>query len=117
MAVPFEMLVTQHMAVQVKVNGKGPYRVIFDTGAPISLISSKIAKETGLGGGKGNSIFSLLNVFGGVSPTKANSIKLGDLEAKDVPVIVMDHPTVEALASVLGPIEGILGFPFSPATE
>jgi membrane-associated protease RseP (regulator of RpoE activity) len=110
-AVPFEMLVTRHMAVQIKVNGKGPYRVIFDTGAPISLISSKVAKESGLAKG-GNSLFGLGSLFGGVEPTKAKSLSIGDLEAKDVPIIVMDHPTVEVLASVLGPIEGIVGFPF-----
>jgi membrane-associated protease RseP (regulator of RpoE activity) len=111
-AVPFEMLITRHMAVQVKINGKGPYRVIFDTGAPITLISSKVAKESGLAKDSGTSIFGLGSLFGGVSPTKAKSIRIGDLEAKDVPVIIMDHPTVGVLASVLGPIEGIVGFPF-----
>jgi hypothetical protein len=109
--VPFEMLVTQHMTVQIKVNGKGPYRVIFDTGSPITLISNKVAKEAGLTSGS-SSLFSLETLFGGVSQTKAKSLRIGDLEAKDVPVIVMDHPTVGILASVLGPIEGIVGFPF-----
>ncbi len=111
-AVPFEMLITRHMAVQIKVNGKGPYRVIFDTGAPITLLSSKVAKESGLAKGGGNSLFSLGSLFGGVEPTKAKTLQVGDLEAKNVPVIIMDHPTVEVLASVLGPIEGIVGFPF-----
>src|SRR5688572_12674971 len=46
--VSFEMLKTQHMAVQVKINGKGPYRLIFDTGAPVTLISNKVAKEAGV---------------------------------------------------------------------
>ena len=37
--VPFEMLqagkrISGHLAVQVKINGKGPYRLVFDTGAP-----------------------------------------------------------------------------------
>lgn len=111
-AVPFEMLITRHIAVRIKVNGKGPYRVIFDTGAPISLISSKVAKEAGLASGGGTSLFSLGSLFGGVTPTKAKTLGIGDLEAKDVPVIIMDHPTVGVLASVLGPIEGIVGFPF-----
>jgi membrane-associated protease RseP (regulator of RpoE activity) len=110
--VPFEMLITRHMTVQIKVNGKGPYRVIFDTGAPITLISSKVAKESGLAKESSNSFFSLGSMFGGAMPTKAKSIRIGDLEAKDVSVIILDHPTVEALASVLGPIEGIVGFPF-----
>src|SRR5207302_5303192 len=34
--VPFELLETKHMAVKIKLNGKGPYRVIFDTGAPVT---------------------------------------------------------------------------------
>ena len=46
--VPFELLKSGHMAVMIKVNGKGPYRVIFDTGAPINLLNNKLAKETGL---------------------------------------------------------------------
>ncbi len=44
---PFETLKTQHMAVQVKINGKGPYRLIFDTGAPVTLLNNKTARETG----------------------------------------------------------------------
>jgi PDZ domain/Aspartyl protease len=108
-AVPFKTLITQHMTVELKINGKGPYRVIFDTGAPVTLISSKVAKESGLVGKSGGFGFSL---FGPMQPTKASSLKLGDLEARDAPVMVMDHPTVLAISSVLGPIEGILGFPF-----
>ena len=36
--VPFDTIMSQHMVVQVKVNGKGPYRMIFDTGAPFTLL-------------------------------------------------------------------------------
>ncbi len=110
--VPFEMLVTRHIAVKIKINGKGPYRVIFDTGAPITLISSKVAKESGIAKDTGSSFFGLGSMFGGVTPIKVKSFRVGDLEAKNVNVIVMDHPTVEVLASVLGPLEGIVGFPF-----
>ena len=46
--VPFELLPSGHMTVMVKVNGKGPYRLIFDTGAPITLLNNKVAKEAGL---------------------------------------------------------------------
>ena len=48
MKTPFELLKTQHMTVQVKINGKGPYRLIFDTGAPVTLINNRIAKEAGV---------------------------------------------------------------------
>ena len=46
--VPFELLPSGHMAVMVKVNGEGPYRLIFDTGAPITLLDNKVAKAAGL---------------------------------------------------------------------
>src|SRR4029077_1622575 len=52
--IPFELIKTQHMVVTVKINGKGPYRLVFDTGAPDSLVSNKIYKEAALvakGGG------------------------------------------------------------------
>src|SRR5262245_47446070 len=65
--VPFEMLDSGHMAVQVKVNGKGPYRLIFDTGAPISLVNNKLAKDSGLSKGMAKGGFSL---FGGIGEAK-----------------------------------------------
>ena len=36
--VPFEMLPTNHMLVQVQINDKGPYCLIFDLGAPIHVV-------------------------------------------------------------------------------
>jgi hypothetical protein len=107
--VPFELLKTGHMAVMVKINGKGPYRVIFDTGAPISLINNKVGKESGLLDNVKKPLFSLFNTAG---QTSIKSLELGDLKAENVNTIVMDHPTVEAISKALGPIEGIVGFPF-----
>src|SRR5947209_20444227 len=46
--VPFDMLPSRHLVVQAKVNGRGPYRFIFDTGAPIMLLSRKVGREAGL---------------------------------------------------------------------
>src|SRR4051794_31555486 len=62
--VPFEILKTGHMTVQVKVNGKGPYRLIFDTGAPINLLNNKIAKEAGLLKGVRQPAFALFGSMG-----------------------------------------------------
>ena len=105
--VPFEIIGSKHMAVQVKVNGKGPYRVIFDTGAPTMLLSNKVAVESGLIKKQANTGFMGL---GGI--VKAKDLQVGDVHAKDIQVIVMDHPTVKAVAEVVGPIEGLVGFPF-----
>ena len=109
-AVPFELLPTKHIAVQVRINGKGPYRVIFDTGAPVLLLGSRAAKESGvLGGGAPVPIFGML---GGTGQFSIKKLELGALVAKDISTVVMDHPAIEVLSRVFGPLEGIVGFPF-----
>jgi hypothetical protein len=107
--VPFELLASGHMAVQVKVNGKGPYRLIFDTGAPTVLVNNKVAREAGLLDGVARPAFT---VFGSMGEVKIKKLEVGDQSAEDVLAIVMDHPTVELISRVLGPIHGIVGFPF-----
>jgi hypothetical protein len=111
-AVPFELLMTKHMVVAIKINGKGPYRVIFDTGAPVTLLSNKVGKATGLIGKDGAS--TSFSLFGPVAQTNAKKLELGGLRAEKVPVIVMDHPSIQVLSDVpgIGPLEGIVGFPF-----
>jgi hypothetical protein len=111
--VPFEMLqkgrlFSGHFAVQVKVNGKGPYRLIFDTGAPMILLSNKVAKEANLLGGRRSGGGSML--FPG--QVVVGKLEVGATAVEDVAAIVMDHPTVKAIADVFGPIDGIVGFPF-----
>src|SRR3979411_1214109 len=90
--VPFELLKSGHMAVQVKVNGKGPYRLIFDTGAPITLLNNKVAKEGGRLRGMARPAFTF---FGSMGETKIKTLEVGDVKAHDVAAIVMDHPTVK----------------------
>jgi len=108
--VPFDLIKTQHMVVDIKINGKGPYRVIFDTGAPIILLNNKVAKESG--------IFPkdfrrpIFSPFGSMGDFKIKTLQLGDLQVHDIKTIVMDHPTVTLISKALGPIEGIVGFSF-----
>jgi hypothetical protein len=107
--VPFELLKSGHMTVMVKVNGKGPYKLIFDTGAPITLLNTKVAKEAGLVKNVSRSPFAFL---GSMEPAKVKELVVGDQKAENVAAVVMDHPTVEAISRAFGPIEGIVGFPF-----
>ncbi len=108
--IPFELLKSRHMAIQVKINDKGPYRLIFDTGAPTNLVNNKVAKEAGLtdkndAGG--------LSLFGAApAPKTIKKLEIGNLKLEGMPTMVMDHPTVSAIAEVVGPVEGIIGFPF-----
>jgi hypothetical protein len=108
--VPFELLKTKHMVVQIKINGKGPYRVIFDTGAPVMLVNNKVAKASGLVGK--NAQTPLFALFGNMGNVKIKTLEIGDLRAENVAAVVMDHPTIELISKFLGPIDGIVGFPF-----
>jgi hypothetical protein len=108
-AVPFEMLPSNHMLVKAKINGKGPYRLIFDCGAPITLLSNDASESSGVV--KKNAPKSFLFSMRGEARVK--TLEVGDLLAKDLPVIVLDHPTLTALGGFLRrPIDGIIGFTF-----
>jgi membrane-associated protease RseP (regulator of RpoE activity) len=112
--VPFELLPSGHMAVMVKVNGEGPYRLIFDTGAPITLLDNKVAKAAGLLKDTPEPLFS---IFGSKGEVKVKELQVGEQKVPDMTAIVMDHPTVEAISKAFekqlgGPIDGIVGFPF-----
>jgi membrane-associated protease RseP (regulator of RpoE activity) len=112
--VPFELLPSGHMAVMAKVNGEGPYRLIFDTGAPITLLDNKVAKAAGLLKDTPEPLFS---IFGSRGEVKVKELQVGGQKVPDMTAIVMDHPTVEAISKAFekklgGPIDGIVGFPF-----
>ena len=114
--VPFKLLPSRHMLLDVTLNGKGPYKLIFDTGAPLNLVNSRVGKDSGIlkkkkaGGGLG------FGLFGGVSQVEVDKLQVGGVTATDLPAVVMDHPTVEAISAAFedeyGKIEGIVGFPF-----
>lgn len=113
--VPFTLLPSRHMLMKVSLNGKGPYNLIFDTGAPLNLVNTRVAKDAKLAkskGGVGGFGFGLLNV----QQVDVGTLKVGDVTAEKLPAVVMDHPTVAAISSMFsdeyGPIEGIVGFPF-----
>jgi hypothetical protein len=111
--VPFELLPSGHMTVMVKLNGKGPYKLIFDTGAPTLLINNRIAKEAGLDKDAKKPPIAL---FGSGGEVKVPTLEVGDQKAENVPAMIMDHPTVDAISTAFkkdsGPIDGIVGFPF-----
>jgi len=107
--VPFEMLASNHMVVRAKVNGKGPFRLVFDLGAPITLLSNKAGEASGVV--KKDAPRSL--VFAMRGEARVETLEVGGLSAKDLPVVVLDHPVLTALGGFLGrPLDGIIGFTF-----
>jgi hypothetical protein len=93
----------------VKVNGKGPFRLIFDTGAPTNIVNNKLAKEAGLVKKEDKGGFNLFSMAGG---KMIDELQIGDVKLDKVQVMVLDHPTVAALSNAIGPIDGLIGFPF-----
>ena len=112
--VKFELVSSGHFIVKVMVNGKGPYNLIFDTGAPSSIITPKIAKEAELT--KGAKDKPLIPLFGMMGSVQIKDFQVGDVKADDVSAMIMDHPTVKLFSKEYekkyGSIEGIVGFPF-----
>jgi membrane-associated protease RseP (regulator of RpoE activity) len=107
--VPFSMLPSNHMLVRAMINGKGPYRLIFDLGAPITLLSNRASEASGVVKAEGPRSF-LFSMRGEAEVAK---LQVGDLTATKLPVIVFDHPALKVLGEVLGqPIDGIIGFTF-----
>lgn len=107
--VPFRMLPSNHMVVQTKLNGKGPYRLIFDLGSPVTLLSNRAAEASGAIPKDAPRSF----LFGTRGEGKLDTMELGELVAEEVPVVIMDHPALKALGGMLGrPLDGIVGYTF-----
>jgi PDZ domain/Aspartyl protease len=108
--VPFEMLPSNHMVVNVKFNDKDKvFRLIFDLGSPITLLTNNAAEESGAVAKDSHRSM----IFGIREPTTVDKIELGELKGGKLPVMVMDHPTLKALSGFIGkPLDGILGYTF-----
>jgi len=52
--VPYLLTDTQHVMVRAKINGKGPFNFIVDTGAPALFVATAVAKKIGIEGDKKN---------------------------------------------------------------
>lgn len=107
--IPFRMLSSNHMVVRVRLNGKGPFRLIFDLGAPITLLSNKAAEDSGTI--KADAPRSFL--FGMRGEAEIARLEVRDLLAEKVPVMVFDHPVLKALGDFTGQsLDGIMGYTF-----
>ena len=70
--VPFRLTNTNHVLVRVKINGKGPYNFILDTGSPALFVSTKVCAKLGVKADRlGWGIFDRFEVEGGVVIPKA----------------------------------------------
>src|SRR5262245_3490378 len=64
--VPYRLTDTLHVLVRVKINGKGPYNFILDTGAPGLFVATSVAKQLGVQPDKsGWAVFKTFEIEGG----------------------------------------------------
>lgn len=70
--VPYHLTVPKHIMVRAKINGKGPFNFILDTGAPALFVSTKVCNKLGIkpdSAGWGS--FDRFEIEGGVVIAKA----------------------------------------------
>jgi hypothetical protein len=69
--VPFRLSDVKHVVVRVKLNGKGPFNFIVDTGAPAVFVGTETAKQIGIDmdGKEGDHSFDSFEVEGGPKMT------------------------------------------------
>jgi serine protease DegQ len=65
--VPYRLTDTKHVMVRVKVNGKGPFNFIIDTGAPALIMTEAVAKKVGGKTEDGWTTFDKVEIEGGLS--------------------------------------------------
>lgn len=69
--VPYRLTDTKHVLVRAKINGKGPYNFIVDTGAPALFVATKVCKKLGVEPDKNQwGTFDRFEVEGGAVLTK-----------------------------------------------
>jgi len=72
--VPYRLTATQHVLVRAKINGKGPYNFILDTGAPALFVSTSIGKKLELKTDKtGWATLDKFTLEGGAAVSKAKA--------------------------------------------
>ncbi len=70
--VPYRLTKTQHILVRAKINGKGPFNFILDTGAPALFVATQAARKGGVEPDKnGWGTFDKFEIEGGVPVPKA----------------------------------------------
>lgn len=69
--VPYRLTSTNHLMVRTKINGKGPFHLIVDTGAPAVFVTKNVAKKAGADTDeKGWASFDTFELEGGLKVEK-----------------------------------------------
>jgi hypothetical protein len=65
--VPYRLTSTNHILIRAKINGKGPYNFILDTGAPALFVSTAVCRKLNVSANKyGWGTFERFEIEGGI---------------------------------------------------
>jgi hypothetical protein len=65
--IPYKTTIPKHIVVRVKINGKGPFNLILDTGAPLLFVSTAAGKKAGVKADPdGWAVFDKFEIEGGL---------------------------------------------------
>jgi hypothetical protein len=99
--IPYRLTDTKHVLVRAKINGKGPFNLILDTGAPAVFITKPVAKKAGVDTDeKGWGTFDGFEMEGGLKVQKVKT-RVEDL-------IQIDGMNSLGLAGV--ELHGVIGY-------
>jgi hypothetical protein len=69
--IPYSMTTAKHILVRAKINGKGPFNFILDTGAPVLFVSTKVCRRLDIEPDKkGWGVFDRFEMEGGATVMK-----------------------------------------------
>src|SRR5271166_2836682 len=72
--IPYRLTPTHHVLVRAKINGKGPFNFIIDTGAPALFVATAVGKKLGIEpDDKGWGALDRFEIEGGVVLEKAKA--------------------------------------------
>jgi membrane-associated protease RseP (regulator of RpoE activity) len=99
--IPYRLTDTKHVLVRAKINGKGPFNLVLDTGAPAVFITKPVAKKAGVEvNEKGLSPFDSFEIEGGA--------KVDNVKARVEDLIQIDGMNSMGLAGV--ELHGVIGY-------
>jgi Aspartyl protease/PDZ domain len=105
--VPVE-LQANHVYLSVRLNGKGPYRFIFDTGGA-NIVDPAVAKEIGLRGIGSAQVNGVGNDTESIQAGKVDSLEIGDARLVDQYFAVLPTRAGFGVAEG-GTVDGLIGF-------
>jgi len=80
--IPYRLTDTKHVMVRLKLNGKGPFNFIIDTGAPALIMTEAVAKKVGGKEKDGWTTFDKVELEGGLTIDNPRGVAIDMFQLK-----------------------------------